>query len=48
MSEAGHTLADGLEINTSACQGSRGITWELCAGIVDKDAPVEEIAACEV
>lgn len=28
--------------------GSLGVTWELCAGIVDKDIPLADIAAEEV
>ena len=30
------------------CHSSEGITYEVCAGLVDKSKPLEEIAQSEV
>lgn len=38
----------GMKIDTSKYPPESGITLELCAGIVDKDLPLEEIARTEV
>ena len=35
-------------IDTSLLPGSAGVTVELCAGIIDKDKPREEIAQEEI
>lgn len=35
-------------VDTSKFPGSLGITYELCAGIVDKKTSLEEIARLEV
>jgi 8-oxo-dGTP pyrophosphatase MutT (NUDIX family) len=37
-----------MKIDTSKYPPETGITLELCAGIVDKDLPLEEIAKIEV
>jgi UDP-sugar diphosphatase len=38
----------GTKIDTSKYPPETGITLELCAGIVDKDLPLEEVARIEV
>jgi UDP-sugar diphosphatase len=37
-----------MKIDTSNYPPECGITLELCAGIVDKDLPLEEVARIEV
>jgi UDP-sugar diphosphatase len=37
-----------MKIDTSKYPPEGGITLELCAGIVDKDLPLEEVARLEV
>ncbi len=40
---------DGVEvIDTDKFPGSVGVTWELCAGIVDKNKSLAEIAQEEI
>lgn len=41
-------LANGAEIDTTKYPVADGYTLELCAGIVDKDIPLEEVAREEV
>lgn len=42
------SLGDDRSVDTSKNQPSRGLTIELCAGIVDKDVSLEEIARIEI
>ena len=43
------TTENGIrKIDSSKNPASRGITYELCAGIVDKNLPMEEIAQAEI
>jgi len=43
------TQSDGRRtVNAERFPGSLGVTYELCAGIVDKDKPALEIAREEV
>ena len=48
VSESGHNLSHGLNIDTSVYPGCRGLTYELCSGAVDKDIPLAETAACYI
>lgn len=43
-----HELGDSKEIDTLKYPPSQAITLELCAGIVDKDLPLAEIAKEEM
>jgi len=44
----GENIAIGSKIDSSEVKGEEGLTLELCAGIIDKDISVEEIAREEV
>eukprot|EP00092_Neocalanus_flemingeri_P004987 GFUD01005363.1.p1 GENE.GFUD01005363.1~~GFUD01005363.1.p1 ORF type:complete len:227 (+),score=91.03 GFUD01005363.1:40-681(+) len=44
----GNTIGVGSTIDTEVVKGEVGLTLELCAGIIDKDISVEEIAREEV
>lgn len=39
---------DGVIIDTDKFPGSLGITYELCAGLIDKDVSPTEIAKMEI
>ena len=41
-------FTDGQSVDTSQHKGELGMTIELCAGIVDKDKDVAEIAQAEI
>ena len=41
-------FTDGQSIDTTKYKGEIGMTLELCAGIVDKDKDVAEIAQGEI
>merc|ERR1719233_2401343 len=40
----GKTINSGDKVDTNAVKGEEGITMELCAGIIDKNISLEEIA----
>ena len=48
MSKAGSGLDVGDQVDTDKFPGSLGLTLELCAGIVDKELSLQEIAVEEV